>query len=92
MHLDDFKTLYGKPFSVGGPFKNSPHVFYSFHEKEMYPKNIYNPGTEKMESRCSFYLHPNTLCCVAVNAGLTKVLITPYGKSVNWTLLNGPKN
>ena len=92
MHLDDIKRLYGKPFMFGGPFKNSPHVFYSFNEKEMFPKNIYNPGTEKMESRCSFYLHPNTLRCVAVKTGSVKVLITLYGKSVNWTLAYGPKN
>ena len=92
IHLDDIKGLYGKPFMFGGPFKNSPHVFYSFNEKEMFPKNIYNPGTEKMESRCSFYLHPNTLRCVAVKTGSIKTLITPYGKSVNWTLTYGPKN
>jgi len=83
MHLEEIKRLYGKPFVFPGPFQNSPSASYTFHNDEAYPKNIYNPGTEKMEGRFVFYFHPNTLKCVAVSATL-KVLKTPYGISVGW--------
>ena len=82
MHLEDIKGLYGKPF-IFGISKNSPAVVYNFYNKDSYPKNIYNPGTEKMEGRYAFYLHPNTLKCCAVGA-LAKVFKTPYGVSVGW--------
>ena len=83
MHLEDIKRLYGKPFVFPGVSKNSPSASYTFHNDEAYPKNIYNPGTEKMEGRFHFYFHPNTLQCVAIS-GMLKVLKTPYGISVGW--------
>ena len=83
MHLEDIKRLYGKPFIFGGPAKNSPMASYTFHNDKAYPKNIYNPGTEKMEGRFHFYFHPNTLKCVAIS-GMLKVFKTPYGISVGW--------
>ena len=89
MHLDDLKKLYGNPFTFPGVNKNSPHAGYSFHNKDMYPENIYNPGTEKIQGRVSFYLHRNTLKCVAVK--VRNLFTTPYGKSVGWNLLNGPQ-
>jgi hypothetical protein len=83
MHLDDIKKLYGKPFVFPGYSKNSPSASYTFHNKDSYPENIYNPGTEKLEGRFTFYFHPNTLKCVAVSAK-RKVFKTPYGISVRW--------
>jgi len=90
MHLEEIKQLYGKPFVFPGINRNAPRASYTFHNDEAYPKNIYNPGTEKMQARFAFYFHPNTLKCCAVS-GIQRVLITPYGKSVNWDSINGPK-
>ena len=47
-----------------------------------YPRNVYNPGTEKFESRVMpFYVELNTYKCLAIKFDI-KFLITPYGKSV----------
>ena len=83
MHLEDIKSLYGKPFIFGGSARNTPMASYTSHNKDSYPKNIYNPGTEKMEGKFIFYFHPNTLQCVAIS-GMLKVLKTSYGISVGW--------
>ena len=90
MHLDDIKKLYGNPFVFPGVSKNSPSASYTFHNKESYPENVYNPGTEKMEGRVRFYFHPKTMKCVGI-AAVNKVHTTPYGKVVEWNIVHGPK-
>ena len=84
MHLDRIKQLYGMPsvFKTTTIAKMKCHFAGYAVSEIQYPRNAYNPGTEKFESRVMlFYVELNTYKCLAIKFDI-KFLITPYGKSV----------
>ena len=81
MSVDQIKQLYGKPTTFLKRTMMEKECYVAGYLNQ-YPRNIYNPGTEKLESRVGlFYFDMATYKCVAISFG-QKILVTPYGKSV----------